>query len=535
MSNLKRNFRPLTQIINKTFKIFGPPGTGKTTRLIKLLEKHLRLGVNPHDIVYVSFTNKAVDEAVSRVLKKFKDYKEEDFSNFRTIHSFCKNHLRSAQVLDPKTDMLDFHTAYGTVNAGFTEDDANMKVFNNWSLRIYDKARNMLIHPDEAFRREKVKRARFKQFKDIVRNYESFKKDYRIDFTDMVSKYIEEITPRAYKVFIVDEAQDLTPLQWKFVSKLAVEAQRIYLAGDDDQAIYEWNGADVHSFLNFPGKTVILKKSYRLNKDVHLLSKQILKLIPIRQEKEFTSNEVRGQIERWSKFNEVPFDQLNGSWMVLGRVGDCVNELKELARQKGLYFQDMRGNKSFNINKWNAINYWNKLINHETLIKEEVGILYDFIQEIKTGWRRVDNKAWGSIHPMEPLDLNKLKADCGLQATETDWWKVLNRKFTSKDLDYFENMIKRNIQLNDKANIIIDTIHSVKGGEADNVLIYEKANWPSHFSGKNGLEKMAEARVWYTGVTRARKSLHFLRTTHDYYFPMGKIFTDYQRSINNDN
>lgn len=519
----------MTQITNKTFKIFGPPGTGKTTRLIKILEKWLRLGIRPHEIVYVSFTNKAIDEAVARVLKKFKDYKEEDFDNFRTIHSFCKKHLRSAQVLDPKTDMLEFHTAFGTVKADVSEDDANQKIFNNWSLRIYDKARNMLIHPDEAFRIEKVKRARFKQYKDIVRNYEAFKKDHKIDFTDMVQKYINEVEPQSYKVFIVDEAQDLTPLQWQFVAKIAAKAKRIYLAGDDDQAIYEWNGADVHSFLNFPGRVFILKKSYRLNKDVHLLSEEVLKLIPVRQEKEFTSNDVEGHIARWSKFNEVPFDRLSGSWLILGRVGDCVNELKEMARQKGLYFQDMRGNKSFNMNKWNAINYWLKLNKGETLVREEVGVLYDYIQEIGRGWRKIDSKNWSPIHPNEPLTLERLQM-YGLETKEKDWWKVLNRKFTSKDLDYFENMLKKGLQLDNKAQIIIDTIHAVKGGEAENVLIYEKANWPANYSTKNATDKMAEARVWYTGITRAKSTLHFLTTNHEYYFPIGKIFSNYIRS-----
>ena len=103
----------LTQIANKTFKIFGPPGTGKTTRLIKLIEKHLRLGILPHEMVYVSFTNKAINEAVTRVLAKFTQYKEEDFGNFRTIHSFCKKQF-STPVLDPRVDMLKFHTDWGT-------------------------------------------------------------------------------------------------------------------------------------------------------------------------------------------------------------------------------------------------------------------------------------------------------------------------------------------------------------------------------------------------------------------------------------
>ena len=64
---------------------------------------------------------------------------------------------------------------------------------------------------------------------------------------------------------------------------------------------------------------------------------------------------------------------------------------------------------------------------------------------------------------INPLDLEFLKSNCGLETNQTDWWKVLNRKFTTRDLDYFENMLRRGIKLNDNAKIIIDTIHSVKG------------------------------------------------------------------------
>jgi superfamily I DNA/RNA helicase len=95
-------------------------------------------------------------------------------------------------------------------------------------------------------------------------------------------------------------------------------------------------------------------------------------------------------------------------------------------------------------------------------------------------------------------------------------------------------MIKRNIQFNENAKIIIDTIHSVKGGEADNVLLYEKSNWPSNFSTKNNKEKMAEARVWYTGITRSKKSLHILSTDHTYFFPLVSLASRFNRKVIND-
>ena len=92
----------------KTIKIFGPPGTGKTENLLKRVQRYLKQGISPSEICYISFTNKAVDECVSRFRKKFKEYDEDDFVYFRTLHSLARQQFAEIPVLDPRADLLMF-------------------------------------------------------------------------------------------------------------------------------------------------------------------------------------------------------------------------------------------------------------------------------------------------------------------------------------------------------------------------------------------------------------------------------------------
>ena len=81
--------------------IFGPPGTGKTTHLLRIVEKELRGNkVSPNKIAYLAFTNQAADEALSRAISQL-NYSTKDFMNFRTLHSLAYRelHLKEDNIM----------------------------------------------------------------------------------------------------------------------------------------------------------------------------------------------------------------------------------------------------------------------------------------------------------------------------------------------------------------------------------------------------------------------------------------------------
>ena len=92
----------------KTIKLFGPPGTGKTTTLLNRIEKYIERGVAPHKIAYFSFTKKAINEGIERAKSKFPNLQEQDLFNFRTIHSFCRQQFSTIPVLDEDIDIKEF-------------------------------------------------------------------------------------------------------------------------------------------------------------------------------------------------------------------------------------------------------------------------------------------------------------------------------------------------------------------------------------------------------------------------------------------
>lgn len=280
----------------KLTKIYGPPGTGKTTKLINLVKDYIANGVNPNEIGFFAFTNHSTEVAKSRITQAFPNLKlESDFSGFRTIHSMAYTTFQKSPNLLTEEQALDFDDKF-TIEKPMMETDNPSSVVvraKHPVLDVASVARSKLITFEEYLKNLSVRDIYYlKKFlgysykncippiskEDIEalikfnQAYELYKSHLNvIDYTSILEKALEQDKSiPEYEVVFVDEAQDLSNLQWRVVEKVFKKSQNIYIAGDDDQAICENMGASADTFINYKfDDEIILDQSYRVPPKVH--------------------------------------------------------------------------------------------------------------------------------------------------------------------------------------------------------------------------------------------------------------------------
>ena len=483
-------------------KVFGPPGSGKTTYLLNVVDRELEAGVSSHRIGYFSFTRKAANEARDRAVLKFPYLiPKTDFPYFRTLHSLAFHALavKADMIMQPE-HYREFATQAGIEINVSTEEDTELAKADHPILNEINLARIKGIDLRQHYNESNLD-IEWYHFEFVERTYRHYKRSKDLlDFTDLLEMVVmqPERLP-ALEVLIVDEAQDLSRLQWQLVEILAAKAKRSFLAGDDDQAVFTWAGADVNSFLSFQGTVKVLQQSYRVPSSVHHLADKIVHRIRQRQEKEWWPRDFEGEVQCYRRFEDVCIDQ--GQWLIMGSTNYLLNPIGEWLKSQGVLF-DRSGIPSLGPTIIRAVLAWERLRKGIPVAGEDIKHIYRFLDSklIARGHKTFK----GELSEMFTRDA--LIADHGLLDLPI-WHEGLSRIPDDKR-EYLISVLRRGGKLSDMNRVKLSTIHGAKGGEADNVLLLMDLSPKFAKEFQHNGDNIH--RLFYVGITRAKQTLHLV-------------------------
>ena len=265
--------------------ILAGAGSGKTRvlthRIAYLIDE---CGVNPWNIMAITFTNKAAGEMRERVDNLVGFGAESIWVS--TFHSSC------VRILRRHIENLGYTTSFSIYDSDdqktlmrqvFKTLDIDTKQFKERSvLAAISSAKDKLITPEE-FLLNAGGDFREKKTGEIYKEYQKqLKKNNALDFDDLIVKTVElfqnnpqilDYYQERFRYIMVDEYQDTNMAQFKLVSLLASKYRNLCVVGDDDQSIYRFRGADIQNILSFentfPGTMVIkLEQNYRSTQNI---------------------------------------------------------------------------------------------------------------------------------------------------------------------------------------------------------------------------------------------------------------------------
>ncbi len=495
--------------------ILGPPGTGKTTRLLGVVEEALAAGVPASRVAFLAFTRKAAGEARARAVERF-ELSEDDLRWFRTIHSLAfrqtgssgkqllkREHLseiaaragfdfRGEDVAEREDDFLDM--PFGVSADGMLFLD-NLARVTERTLEDVWRARAE-THETESHSLEDLE-----ELSRALRDYKE--RAGLIDFTDALELFVSSGYPPSVDLLIVDEAQDLSRLQWRAVWKIATAAGRVVIAGDDDQAIFKWAGADVGAFQTLPGEFSTLDQSHRLSRAPFDLAAEIIDGVSTRRPKKFAPRDADGSVDFVDDEEEVPAG--SGSWLFLARHGYQLAELERACRSRGWFYQ-IRGRWSNQTAAARAVLAW---------------------ENLRRGRRVASRDAVEAVLAAgeDPRGLGDVPDEIGPESI--DWLRFdapWTERLTHLDPDDVEYLVQARrggeamARVDERGNLVpveprvkISTIHGAKGGQADGV--YLQTDVSASTRAAFDADEDDERRVFYVGVTRTRDRLLIRRPT----------------------
>ena len=268
--------------INGPLLITAGAGSGKTKTLTSRLLFLLSNNIPGHEIVAITFTNKAAEEMKRRATAIFTDQQNIPFIG--TFHAFGARILRKEAIAFDRSGSFSI----------FDESDAIKLIKQILKNGDFDK----IQYPFGKVRRQisKAKDELSSSFADenveyIYNQYETqLKRQNAFDFDDLIGKPVRlfESSPQKleeyqsrFRYFLVDEYQDINTAQYRLIKLLSDKEKNLSVVGDDHQSIYSFRSADFRNFLNFErdfpnAKIVILDQNYRSTKNIVSASSAVI-------------------------------------------------------------------------------------------------------------------------------------------------------------------------------------------------------------------------------------------------------------------
>lgn len=487
--------------------VLGPPGTGKTTELLNMVDEELRRGVPPEKVGYVSFTRRAADEAVQRAQTKF-GFKRDQLPYFRTLHSLCfarlglnRKDVLSGDKLQQFADWCGIKLTGrvmedGTL-VGDSPGDRAMQIVNLSRIRrVSLRQAYMDLHDDQDF----------VQIEHVERSLRSYKQEHGLlDYTDMLERFVDSDLPSRLSSLFVDEGQDLSRLQWDVVDKLWREAERRVVAGDDDQAIYRWAGADVEHLIKMPGAVRVLRQSHRVPRAVQQVANRIIDKLHVRRPKEWTARDTDGAVQRVRKLEHISLNT-DETTLILARNLYLLREVVFPTLRNAAILYEHDGRPSISDKLLSAVYNWENLRRGAAVTAGEARVIYEYLS-VGVGFKRGHKllPAWPDDEMI--VGMGDLQRNGGL-LVNSEWFTALD-KVARADVAYIGKIRRRGEQkLRERPTVRVSTIHGSKGGEADHVVLLTDMAFRTWTEMRvDAAAEDDERRVWYVAVTRTKQRL----------------------------
>jgi len=337
--------REAAEAIEGPVLILAGPGSGKTrviTHRIAYLIK--ACGVSPHNIMAVTFTNKAAREMRERLEQLLGQAVEA--LTLGTFHAICARILRregKAIGLDSTFVIYDEEDQLNLTKQALEELNLDPKQYAPRALHsAISAAKSRLITPEDYAQRVSS------YFEEIVhriyqRYQQSLSQNRAVDFDDLLMKTVQlfldhpQILNRyqsRYIHILVDEFQDTNIVQYMLMKHLAGKYRNLCVVGDPDQSIYSWRFADLRNILSFEkdypeAKVVLLEQNYRSTKTILEVASDVI-----------SANVQRKPKKLWTKNEDGASVTVIESYNAEEEAQSVVNEIEKLVSQEQISLKD---------------------------------------------------------------------------------------------------------------------------------------------------------------------------------------------------